>query len=198
MGTKGRDLALYSYFFTFVLIILGFIFDWGEGVRTLLFVFFMINLSVIIGYQFSVSPNSIKQSRENGFKILVLVPVGIRWAEFLIKLSRKKINSQNSLSAYEIHLVEQKHKLELKELLKLMEHDLKLLSEHYQGDLILWETHVPLPSYMRKIIKTEAKKGNAFWEKGSFPIPKPPFTYRRLNTKRARYGAGIIPGKGAI
>lgn len=196
MGTKGRDIVLYLYFLIFILIILEAIFSWGEGVKTLLFLLFMINLGLIINYYFNSTPRAKKASKKAGFKILVLLPISLRWADFLVRLSGQDLSAKRN--AYEVHLDIPKSKYELSKILELMDHDLRLLSKNHQGDLILWETHVPLPNYIRQIIRTEIQKGNAFWKKGSFPIPKPPFVYKKLDKKRSRYGAGIVPNKGEI
>lgn len=190
MGTKGRDISLYGYFGSFVMLLISKFLKAGKGFE-IFFLLVMLFSLVGIGYfYFFYLPLAKKKSKKAGFKGLVFLPLYPWWANFLLWLAGKDIRAKDK--AFEVHL-EIDEANNLSEFLKLMDCDLKLMLEGYQDTLMIWETHVPLPHVIRQAIMTEEVKGNAFWEKGSWPIPKPPLTYLRLNRKRARFGAGIVP-----
>ena len=192
MGTKGRDVALYGYFGSFMMLLTIKLLRAGKGFELLFLLIMFFSLIGIINFFFFYLPRAMKKSKEAGFKWLVFLPLYPWWANLLLWLAGKKIRAKNK--AYEIHLETDKTN-SLNEFLKLMDSDLRLMLKNYQQALVLWETHVPLPHVIRKAIKAEEAKGNAFWESGSWPIPKPPLTYLKLNKKRARFGAGIVPNK---
>lgn len=192
MGTKGRDVAIYAYFFSFLGVIACKLTGWGRGTKLLLF-FMLVSLFMLAYYYFVYRPCAIKKSREAGFLSLVFLPLYPKWAELLLHLGKVPLKA-NGQRAYEIHLELNKRK-KLRELLKLIEEDLYLCLDKMPGVLLLWETHVPLPQAIRKIIRTEAQEGSAYWQKGRWPIPKPPFTYTNLKKDRTRYGAAVVSGK---
>lgn len=190
MGTKGRDMALYGYFGGFILFLTAKWVKAGKGWETLSLFVMLASLSILLHYFWIYVPKAKRDSKEAGFCVLVLLPIYRWWANFLLWLAGKKIRAVDM--AFEVHVEFEKPE-NLNTFLNLMSNDLRLMLEKYQNALMMWETHVPLPHIVRKVIRTEQAKGNAFWEKGSWPIPKPPFIYLRLDRKRARYGAGIVP-----
>jgi len=191
MGTKGRDLALYLYFGSFLIIAYLVITEKSKSYINLFVLILSLSCLYIVYYYAFYLPKAVKESRFEGFNSLILLPMYNWWVKTLLMAMGNNINITNQ-KAFELHL-EVPNEVGLQDFLMLFEEDLKLLLAKKQGALILWETHVPIPQRVRSMLRMEIKNGNAFWQKKRWPIPRPPFTYTNLNKQKARSGAAIIP-----
>lgn len=191
MGTKGRDMLLWLFIVvTLIALVAG-----AAGCRRLAAPLFwmQIVIALAVGYYYWVyRPRAIVASRARSLEVLVLMPVQRFWADWLLRLSGKKIRRQ-WLQAYEIHLQPGLNKSELVPFLKALEKDLMILEKDMPGCLFLWETSAPVPSRSRHLIRELAPRRMAFWERGGWPVPRIPGISRGIVKKKCHYGAIIAP-----
>ena len=195
MGTTGRNTVLWLMILDFTALIIAVLFDRRAAGQ----VFFFLAAALAFGwfkYTFHDMPRARKNSIKLGLEVIDLLPVNVMWAKLL---TGKKIAVQ-ATRAYEIHLRLQT--VAPRQLIEGMEKDLAFIEKNMQG-LFLWETKVAVPRRIRKIIKNYEERGEAFWERGSWPVPGPSFTGsftgKRLGKckKPTRRGA-IIIGIGGV
>ncbi|MBO8128247.1 MAG: hypothetical protein H0Z39_03485 [Peptococcaceae bacterium] len=193
MGTKGRDLLLWLFTLT-SLVVLALsrypsTLTWAKG---LLWVA-ILSAGMILWFICYTLPKAHRDSRKQGFGTVVLLPVNRWWALLLIYLSGERICG-TPRRAYEIHILFSKElsKLSIWEFLKRLEDDLILAKDSLPGCLFLWETPAPVPSTIRQLIRDLAVQGNAFWQTGRWPIPELPFLPSLLKKKKRHVHRGAL------
>ncbi|RDV81189.1 hypothetical protein [Ammonifex thiophilus] len=182
MGAKGRDLLLWLFFLLAPL--------------APFFKALVLPLALLaLGY-FSFFPylaRAGKKSRELGLKWVVLLPLHPWWARLLLFLSGKKLRWEWE-KAFEVH-VEAPPGVLPWEFLKGLSSDLELAARKFPGCLFLWESHVPIPAFVRRLIRG----GWGFWEEGRWFVPRFPLTARETKGRKVKRGAVVVPqdfGKG--
>lgn len=193
MGTKVRDLSGWAVICTLMLFVLTLKISFKISV-----VFYILALLALIplGMFLIGCKNAKRQAKELGLHLLVLLPVPVWWAN---KITLNKVNGNpRPRRAYEIHLVDNSKRY-LWDNQKIIRDDLNRLADltQLEGCLLFWETHVPIPSMFRKLVRDQIVKGRAVWEPGRWPIPSPPFMGRlfKKNKEHVRRGALIVPRK---
>ncbi|MTI82351.1 MAG: hypothetical protein FH756_00315 [Firmicutes bacterium] len=181
MGIKGRDVFLWWAYAAATLMFLAF----ALGYRHSLWLWgFLIPCFAFAWFHLVQLPRATKMTKKLGIKTLVLLPIHPKWARVLVG---NKIKTGEK-GAFEVHL-----NLNVKgdpfELMKKIDHDLMVVQARFSGYLFIWETEIPVPGQYRKLIQDLSKKEYAFWEKGQWPIPRPPLTGRKTNKQHNRVGA---------
>jgi hypothetical protein len=177
MGTKGRDIVFWLFALT------------GTGaalLRSKLLFWAALVFALLFFYHFAVErPRAIRESREKGLRMAVLVPLWPFLARFL---TGKKIAGKWG-QAYEIHAP-----ADSKNFVRELERDLTFIERFYpRPALYLWETPAPVPAGIRKLIRDREKDGKAFWAKGPWPAPKAPLHgFRRGEGRHVRHGAILL------
>lgn len=190
MGTKGRDMLLWLFIVvTIIALVAG-----AAGCRRLAAPLFWIQIviALAVGYYYWVyRPRAIVASRARSLEVLVLMPVQRFWADWLLRLSGKRIRKK-WLQAYEIHLLPGP-KRKLVPFLKALEKDLTILEKDMPGCLFLWETSAPVPCRFRHLIRELVPTGTAFWERGGWPVPRIPGISTGIVKEKCHHGAIIAP-----
>jgi hypothetical protein len=166
MGTRGRDIFLWAFFLSALIYIGAWILGWRLITLSCTFMFTGVLSLWYYPYEFL----SRKKSRKNGLYHVVLLRLWPWWAKFLIQMSGGRIEAR-IIKAYEVHVITPKG-IGLGDFLKALDRDLKLAEREYPGTLFMWETTAPLPSHIRTLIRTKTEKGQAFWKKGEWPVPR--------------------------
>ena len=187
MGVKGRDLALYVFFLSSAAVVAGGLMG-SSATYPLSFVALFTGAAAL--YYFYYLAEARKFSRRLGLKCVVLLPLNCGWARLLLFAAGKKIRGRIR-RAFEIH-VEAPPGSTLSEFLKTLDADLNLAKDELPGALFMWETSAPVPASIRSLIREKSREGNAFWEKGGWPVPRFPLTGRDLEKSRVRRGAILV------
>jgi hypothetical protein len=180
MGTKGRDIAFWLFVLT------------GTGaalLRSKPFFWAALVFALLFFYHFLVErPRAIRESREKGLRMVVLVPL---CPLFTRLLTGGKIKGKWE-RAYEIHAPA--NPADPESFIKSLERDLTFIKEFYpRPALYLWETSVPIPGSIRRLIREREKEGKAFWRKGPWPVPKAPLHgFKRREKRHVRRGAFLL------
>lgn len=183
MGTKGRDVFLWLVFLSFLTLVVGFLA--GLPVRPLGFFVFFSGLAYFSFFPYLSRAR--KRSRELGLRWVVLLPLHPRWAELLLSLSGKELCREWE-KAFEVH-VEAPPGVFPWEFVKGLSFDLELAAREFPGCLFLWESHVPIPDFVRKLIR----EGWGLWEEGRWFVPRFPLTARETKGKKVKRGAVVVP-----
>jgi len=138
-------------------------------------------------------PRSKTISRALGLQVVVLLPLWPGFSDLYRLMAEISLPGKCFFKAYEIHVIA-KSKGNPVEYVKALDTVLKKMQLICTG-IFYWETSAPLPSSMRQLIKEKKPRGEAYWEKGTWPIPRAPGTALELRKHHARRGA-IIWEKG--
>lgn len=186
MGTKGCDFFLWWSYASCVLMFLGIAIGYREP---FLFWHFMVPSLAFAWFHIIELPKAKKKSRKMGLKVVCLVPINKHLARWLI-VSKGRIKNTEK-GAFEIHLNPKikEGTTSIHQLLADIDHDLLIIKKKYPGFLFIWETFLPPPSKYRRYIKQLENRGCAIFQKGRWPIPKPPLAGRRIKTGHIRRGA---------
>lgn len=186
MGATGRNLFLWAFLLSTPPAIAG------RFLNLPVVLFLCINLvsGIMVLYYYIYAWNARRKSRRMGLEHVVLLPLNYRWAEILIRMAGKKLKSKGR-RAFEVH-VRVPRNLTITEFAKIMDRELNLAKHLFPETLFIWETPVFIPASIRRFIREEEKKGNAFWEKGGWPIPRPPFVQPGLKKGTVRRGAILV------
>lgn len=193
VGTKGRDLHLWL---TAIASVAGGA-AWLQGAclpgRALLLLS-AVAFCCFWVIQWIDIPRARRWSRALGLKHVVVVPVSPRWVSILLALARRRLPC--SRRAYEVHIsaASAAGTVTTGEHLKTLEEDLITLKDILPGCLLLWETSAPIPSSIRRIIRSLQRQGCAIWERGRWPVPGFPLMPSKLDYRHVRRGALIVPG----
>jgi hypothetical protein len=180
MGTKGRDVGLWAFF---VLVVVS-MFVRGVVWRAVFMAMFCL-AALFTYYCCWYLPGAVRRSRCMGLEMTVLLPLNALWARLLLG---KNIRAGYK-EAFEVHLIGQKHVLG--DYLKLFTDDLELARKTFPGAVFMWESSVPLPLFVRKLIRQGSRDGSAFLQEGGWPVLSFPFTERDLRKGRVKRGAII-------
>jgi hypothetical protein len=185
VGVKGRDLALWL-FFSAAAPAVALPAPWGRAFLALL---------VACGSWFWLhhlvyDPLARRASRRLGLARVVLLPVPPWWAKALLRLSGRRIDLSGVRRAFEVH-VDGSRAAGVAEFCRVLERDLDLAARAFPGELFVWETAVPLPARFRALVREEARRGRAVWEKGCWPVPVFPPRWRAKGA--VRRGAVVAP-----
>lgn len=184
MGTKGRDIFLYLFFFSAFITVTGRLLGFPVT-----FFFYLVLATGIAAVLYIPYLGLCKRwSRRLGLKCVVLLPVPLWQAKVLIFMAGEKLKGR-AKRAFEIHI--KSPNLGLSGFLKVLEGDLMTLKEKLPNSLFMWETTAPVPASIRSLIKEKHRKGEAFWKEGRWAVPHFPFTARDMRKGRVRFGAYI-------
>lgn len=183
MSVKGRDLLLWLFFSLSYISIAGTLA--GLPVRPISFVALAAGLGILAYYPYVFKAR--KYSRKLGLKWVVLLPLFPFWARMLLRLSGGEVPGRWK-RAFEVH-VEVPAGTTPREFIKQLGIDLKLVAGNFPGCLFMWESHVPIPSLVRRLMR----EGWGFWEEGQWLVPRFPLTGRELRGKRVKRGAVVVP-----
>lgn len=186
MGVKGRDLALWA-FFLLAGPALFFPRDYAAGPAAAL----VACAALFWWHHLAYLPGARCKSRKLGLRHVVLLPVPVWWATFLIRISDGRVKAAGVKRAFEVH-VEAPRGLTASGFCRLLERDLDLANRLFPGCLFLWETSAPLPATFRALVRREAAAGRAFWKRGGWRVPGFPSCRKRKGTLRR--GAVVAPG----
>lgn len=188
MGSKGKDLALWIFFaYAAPAVVLPRPWNWV----------FLVPVLACGGWYWLhyliYVPLARRASRRLGLKHVVLLPVPVRWARFLIRISGGRIDTAGVRRAFEVH-VEVPRGLGLTDFCRLLGLDLALANRLFPRSLFVWETAAPLPAPFRALVRREAARGRAFWARGGWRVPRFPLTGLDLKKGTVRRGAVVAPG----
>lgn len=183
MGVRGRDLFLWLFFLFSFVFILGTLNNLSVcSVSVAVFLF----ASVTLSYYPYVNVAR-KRSRKLGLEWVVLLPLFSCWAKLLLCLAGRRME-RRWCKAFEVHVEVPPGTLPW-EFVKKLSSDLELAAKKFPGCLFLWESAVPIPTFVRKLIRD----GWGFWEEGRWFVPRFPFTARELKGRRVKRGAVVVP-----
>lgn len=189
MGTKGRDILIW---FSFMAIILSSALSLlGYSMAGRLFIFISVLSTLLIMWHLSKGMlRAEKNSARMGLNIVMLMPV-YKWLALGFVMGKIKGNIKK---AYEIHFRTDVVKNSLNEYLQVLDRDLVMLSESTSmlGALVMWESHIPVPSRFRRLIRTKEAEKEAFYVKGGWGIPYPPFVNPMLKKNKSRVYHGAF------
>ena len=185
MGVHGFSLMLWLFSGLTILFMLTLS---NVSVYTVIFWIILFCLSLpILKYLFYDKKKYIKESQRY-FNVVVLLPLNPLWAKFLLYFTKWTPPDWN-VPIYEVHL--DIKKTSQSEIITLLQQDLEYIKK--QPGIYIWQTSFPIPSGIRKEIRKLTKQGLAFWQKGSFWVPRFPGTQLEKN-KNCRYGAVYLKG----
>ncbi len=197
MGTKGRDLLIWIYILAILLSIAlnltGYL-HYGS-------IFLDIALATflpIAWFYFVTLKFASKKSKRLGLDLIMLVPIYTWWAKIFTR--RTLAIPETVRKGYEVHFRTDIPEYSLQIYLQLLDKELTKIAnmDDMVKALVLWESHIPVPSRFRKLITEQNKKNQAFYTKGGWGIPYPPFVspHLRKNRRRIHKGAYYISRKG--
>lgn len=183
VGVKGRDLLLWVFFPLSFVAIAGTLA--GLPVRPVSLAALITGLGVLSYYPYAFKAR--RDSRKLGLKWVVLLPLFPFWAMLLLFFAGRKVTGAWK-RAFEVH-VRVPPGMFHQEFTKQLGFELELVAKNFPGYLFLWESHVPIPSLVRRLIR----EGWGFWEEGRWFVPHFPFTGRELKTEKIKRGAVVVP-----
>jgi hypothetical protein len=132
-------------------------------------------------------PGAIRRSRELGLRLVVLLPINASWAKLLLRMDGERMGFHG---AYEVHIRKGGQNF-LGDYLKLFTSDLGVARRVFPGALFMWESSIPLPLLVRRLVRQGSADGSAFLKNGGWPVPGFPFTETDLKRGRVKHGAII-------
>ena len=187
MAVRGKDLALWLFFPSAVLAVFL-----PRPAGSVFFAFTLACGAWFWLHYLVYVPRARRASRRLGLARVVLLPVPPWWAKALLRLSGRRIDLSGVRRAFEVH-VDGSRAAGVAEFCRVLERDLDLAARAFPGELFVWETAVPLPARFRALVREEARRGRAVWEKGRWPVPV--FPPRRRAKGTVRRGA-VVASRG--
>lgn len=181
MGSLGRDLAFWLFLASSAAAVICPLGKFS--------VLPPVAFAALLFWHFLVErPRAVRESAGRGLKIVALVRLWppVAWLHLLLLGWKGK----TGIKAYEIHVPGYAGPGAA----TLFAEDLRLIEETFpRPALYFWETPVPVPALVRRLIREKEKAGKASWVKGCSPVPKAPTCgFPRGQRAHVRRGAMLL------